>query len=178
MGGAEHSTPTGSQLSVSVARACDARRACGGVEFGEEGTMSTIHALVGAREVVTVHTETTVQDAARLMAARQIGAVPVLGRDSLAGIFTERDLMCRVVAAGLDPSSTTVGEVMTSQLVTAHPGESHQTCLERMQRARVRHLVVLDAQRQLTGIVSLRDLLAFELDDKTATLTFLNAYVS
>jgi CBS domain-containing protein len=139
---------------------------------------AAVQQLISGRDTVTVDTRTSVVDAARLMAARHIGAVPVLSGESLAGVFSERDVMCRVVAAGLDPTATTVGEVMTSQLVTGHPGESSRACLERMQTAHVRHLLLLDDQRRLAGIVSLRDLLAIELDDTTETLTFLSAYVS
>ena len=138
--------------------------------------MKSIQAIVDAHETITVQTLTPVRDAARLMAERQIGAVPVLDGDRLAGIFTERDVMARIVAPGLDPSATPVRDVMSTDLVVASPKDDTDTCLRRMQQARVRHLVVLRDGR-LAGIVSLRDLMAVEMNEKDDAITLLNAYV-
>jgi CBS domain-containing protein len=137
--------------------------------------MRSIKAIV-ARETVTVSPETSVQDAARAMAGRQIGGVPVVEGERLAGIFTERDILARVVAAGLDPAATPVGEVMSTQLVVADINEPYDVCLQRMRQARVRHLIVLE-QGRLGGILSLRDLMTVDLDEKNEAITLLNAYV-
>jgi signal-transduction protein with cAMP-binding, CBS, and nucleotidyltransferase domain len=80
------------------------------------------------------------------------------------------------VAAGLHPSTTTVADVMSIQLVVAEIREPYHVCLQRMRQARVRHLIVLD-QGRLAGIVSLRDLMAVDLDEKDEAITLLNAYV-
>ncbi len=138
--------------------------------------MKSIKAIVADRETVVVDCLKAVIDAVRLMSERQIGAVPVLDGARLVGIFTERDLMARVVAAGRDPKLTTVGDVMSTELVTGELAEGYETCLNRMQQAHVRHLIVLESGR-LAGIVSLRDLMAADLDDKTEAITLLNAYV-
>jgi len=111
------------------------------------------------------------------MAARKIGALPVLDGDRLAGIVTERDILVRVVAADLDPVATPVAQIMSAPLLVADIGESCEACMERMQRAHVRHLIVLD-QGRLAGILSLRDLMAIDLDEKAETISLLNAYVS
>jgi CBS domain-containing protein len=131
---------------------------------------------VAARETVTVDPQVSVLDAARLMVDHQIGAVPVVDRDRLAGIFTERDILARVVAAQRDPSVISVADVMTRELVVADVTESYDVCLQRMQQARVRHLVVLDRGR-LAGILSLRDLMAVDVSEKDEAITLLNAYV-
>jgi len=110
------------------------------------------------------------------MATHQIGAVPVLEGDRLVGIFSERDVLTRVVAAGRNPATTAVGEVMSTDLIVADAAESYQTCLGRMQQAHVRHLILLESGR-LAGIVSFRDVLAADLDEKAEELTMLNAYV-
>ena len=110
------------------------------------------------------------------MSEHQIGAVPVLDGDRLAGIFTERDVMVRVVAAERDAARTQVGEVMSTELVVADWHEDHASCLRRLQQAHVRHLLVLNEGR-LAGIVSLRDLLAVELGEKDEAISLLNAYV-
>jgi CBS domain-containing protein len=138
--------------------------------------MKSVKAIIEARETVTVAPAATVREAARVMAAHQIGAVPVVDGERLVGIFTERDLLARVVAAAVDPAATPVADVMTSQLVVADLGEAYETCLQRMQQARVRHLIVLDGGR-LAGILSVRDLLAIDLDEKDEAIAMLNAYV-
>jgi CBS domain-containing protein len=141
--------------------------------------MKSIASIVGERSTVTVERDRSIVEAARLMAASNVGAVPVVDKGRLVGIFSERDALNRVVAAGLNPAATKVGEVMTSELIVAAAGESYEACLARMTQAHVRHLVVLDKVPggSLAGIVSLRDLLAADIDEKTEAITLLNAYV-
>ena len=105
-----------------------------------------------------------------------VGSVPVVDGDRVAGIFTERDVLARVVAAGVDPGKTPVSSVMSTSLVVADVAEAHDVCMRRMQQARVRHLLVLRDGR-LAGILSMRDLLALELDERDEAITLLNAYV-
>ena len=138
--------------------------------------MKSIRAIVGNRETFTVDRLMSVLEATRLMSERQIGAVPVVVGERLVGIFTERDLMARVVAGEREARATPIGEVMSTELVVADIAEGCEVCLSRMQQARVRHLLVLDKGR-LAGIVSLRDLMAADLDDKDEAITLLNAYV-
>lgn len=138
--------------------------------------MKLIRSIVSGQDTVTVGTSTSVTDAARTMADRNIGAVPVTDGDRVVGIFTERDALTRVVAAGIDPARTPVSDVMSPSLVVADIGESYETCLERMKQAHVRHLIVLDHGR-MAGIVSIRDLMAVDLDEKVETITLLNEYV-
>jgi CBS domain-containing protein len=138
--------------------------------------MKPIKPLVENREVVVVDVATSIAQAARIMSERQIGGVPVVDGDRVAGIFTERDVLARVVAAGVDPTTTPVSSVMSTSLVTAELTESHDVCMRRMQQARVRHLLVLREGR-LAGILSMRDLLALELDERDEAITLLNAYV-
>ena len=139
--------------------------------------MKSINAIIDGREIVTVACSTCALEAARLMAARHIGALPVVDGDRLAGIFTERDILIRIVAAGLDPLATPVSHVMSTQLFVAEVGEPCEVCLHRMQQAQIRHLIVLDHGR-LAGIVSLRDLMTVDMDEKAEAISLLNAYVS
>ena len=138
--------------------------------------MKPIRPLVENREVVVVDVATSVEQAARVMSERQIGAVPVVDGERVAGIFTERDVLARVVAAGVEPTKTPVSTVMSTSLVIADVNEPHDVCMRRMQQARVRHLLVLREGR-LAGILSMRDLLALELDERDEAITLLNAYV-
>jgi len=139
--------------------------------------MKLVKDIVAGQNTVTVELMTPVAEAARRMAVRGIGAVPVIDGGCVAGIFTERDALVRVIAPGLDPGATPVGDVMTAALVVADVRETCVVCLERMRDMRVRHLIVLDRD-QMAGVVSMRDLMAADLDDKVDTITFLNAYVS
>ena len=138
--------------------------------------MNPIRPLVESRDVVVVGVTTLVADAASIMSQHHIGALPVLDGERLAGIFTERDIVSRVVAAGVDPVTTPVSTVMSTSLVVADITESHQACLHRMQQAHVRHLLVLRDGR-LAGILSMRDLLAVEIDERDEAINLLNAYV-
>lgn len=138
--------------------------------------MKSIKAIIGDRETVVVDPFLSIAAVAQRMAAHNIGAVPVVDGDRLVGIFSERDVLTRVVASHRDTESTLVGEVMSTELIVAEVNESYETCLGRMQQTRVRHLIVLDKGR-LAGIVSLRDLLAADCDEKAEAITLLNAYV-
>jgi CBS domain-containing protein len=138
--------------------------------------MRSIKAILGDRETIAVARSASIADAARLMSAHHIGALPVLDNDRLVGIFTERDVLTRIVAAGRNPDTTLVGEVMSTELVVADLTESYEVCLGRMQQAHVRHLLALH-DGKLAGIVSLRDVMSADVDEKTEELTLLNAYV-
>ncbi len=113
--------------------------------------------IIDQQELWTITPQTTVRDAARLMTQRRIGAAMVLSDGRLVGIFSERDLSQRVVAAGLDPETTLVGAVMTGNPVTIGPQDSAIDALELMRTHRFRHLPVVDQGRPV-GMVSVRDL--------------------
>ena len=138
--------------------------------------MASIHDLIRDRETYTVNAEETVLAAARFMVERNIGAVPVLQRGELAGIFSERDIMKRVLAAGRDPKTTQVAEVMTRDPKTVAPGESLENCMLLMREHGFRHLPVCEGKR-LVGLVSLRDLLLRDLTEKDAEVKIMRAYI-
>ena len=118
----------------------------------------------------------TVLEAARAMVARNIGAVPVLENGILVGIFSERDLMKRVVSESLDPKTTPVREVMTRDPLTVSPREELETCRALMKRHGFRHLPVCEGA-QLVGMVSLRDILHYDLDAKDEEVRMMRAYI-
>jgi CBS domain-containing protein len=130
------------------------------------------------RNQVTISAEVrqTVFDVASLMVQHNIGAVPVLRDGELAGIFTERDLMSRVVAAGKDPARTTVSQVMTEDPLTVAPNDPLETCMTLMKRHGFRHVPVCSG-RVLKGIVSLRDILLHDLDEKDDEVRMMRAYM-
>jgi CBS domain-containing protein len=137
--------------------------------------MKSIREILGGQDTVTVVRTTPVIEAARLMAGRHIGAVPVIDGHQLVGIFSERDALTRILATGLDPR-TPVGDVMSTSLVVAQIDECCESCLDRMREAHIRHLIVLDEDR-MAGVLSMRDLLAVDLEEKAENIALLNAYI-
>jgi CBS domain-containing protein len=129
--------------------------------------MSQVYDLVKDRRVYTVNADNTVLEAARLMMEHSIGAVPVLRDGELVGIFSERDLMNRVVAAGRSTGTTPVGEVMTANPRSVSPQETIDNCLFLMREFGFRHVLICEG-KQVKGLVSLRDILLRYLSQKEA----------
>jgi len=122
---------------------------------------------------------TSVLEAARAMTARNVGAATICddaGRP--VGIFTERDLMTRVVVPGRDPARTSLGEVMTTRLLFARGDEPVVDVEREMQRMHVRHLPVVDRVGRLLGVISLRDLLRADLREREEELHALHDYIA
>lgn len=109
--------------------------------------------------VVTAAPEETIVQAARKLAQRNIGVLPILEKGRLVGILSERDFVTKVVRFGLDPKKTPVSKVMTRKLFTARPEDVVPKVLNLMRRRHVRHVPVVDGTHRLLGIVSIRDLL-------------------
>jgi CBS domain-containing protein len=120
--------------------------------------MTTVYDLVKDRRVYSIDAEKTVLEAARFMMEHNIGALPVLRDGKLVGIFSERDLMNRVVAGGRTPGMTRVAEVMTANPRTVGADESLEDCLFMMKEFNFRHLLIVSGE-ELKGLVSLRDIL-------------------
>lgn len=138
--------------------------------------MHRIRSVLQRVNLVSVPPEANVLDVATTMANDRIGAIPILDEDGLVGIFSERDLMTRVVVAGRDPSTTPVREVMTRQVVTATPEESVDFCLEKMRKSGCRHLPVLVGEKVI-AVISMRDLLTDELLEQETEIQNLRAYL-
>ncbi len=110
-------------------------------------------------ELVTARPDETVVEAARKMAENAVGSVVVVDdRGTLLGIVTERDIVVRVVARGLDPSKTLVGEIMTRNPVTIYDDASLSAAAELMRRKRVSHLPVINEEGRVVGMISRSDI--------------------
>jgi len=118
----------------------------------------------------------TVLETVRAMVERNIGAVPVLHDGRLVGIFSERDLMKRVVAESLDPRSTCLAEVMTQNPLSIGMNEELERCMVLMRENSFRHLPVCH-EGQLIGMVSLRDILLHDLSEKDDEVRMMRAYI-
>ncbi len=121
--------------------------------------------------------EATVAEAARYMAQQNIGAVLVLDGDRIAGMFSERDVLQRVVAEGRDPASTMVGEVMTREVACCTLDTTLEEARGAMKNRRIRHLPVVDDSERLLGVVSIGDLNAFQVAHQEQTIFLLNEYL-
>lgn len=140
--------------------------------------METVRELLAqkARELLMVSPSTTVLQAAQMMNERGTGSVLVTEDGTLAGIFTERDLMRRVVAVDRLPGATTVAEVMTTSLITCTPDATLDDCGAVMSERRIRHLPVL-GPNGVEGVVTTGDLLAHELREKDSKIAQLESFV-
>ena len=118
----------------------------------------------------------TVIDAVKIMVGHDVGALPVLDDGQLVGVFSERDLMKRVIVQGLDPRATPVANVMTRDLATTDASHDHTVAMAIMTERRVRHLPVME-NGQIVGFVSMRDLMRAESDGKDHEIQSLTNYI-
>jgi len=115
---------------------------------------------VMARNLVTVDKQVTVQEVAKLMGSKEVGSVLVLDKDSgeIAGIVTERDIVKKVVAKGVDGSSYLVKGIMSSPLLTIDSSKTIFEAGDFMDQKKVRHLAVTESGK-VVGVISIRDLI-------------------
>ena len=132
--------------------------------------------LIKNQETYQAELGQTVLETVRAMVERNIGAVPVIHGGKLVGIFSERDLMRRVVAEGRDPRSTCIAEVMTDDPMVVGTAEDLETCMTLMRRHGFRHLPVCH-EGHLVGVVSLRDILLHDLNEKDDEVRMMRAYI-
>jgi len=137
-----------------------------------------IRDVIRDREPYSLRAAASVLEAAEFMAQRKIGAVCVLDEGGkLLGVFSERDLLNRVVVPRLDPAAMKLGEVMSPLRAVIRCDETPHQALERMERIGTRHLPVVDDEKWV-GMLSMRDLLRVELSDKGDELKLLHEYIS
>ena len=139
--------------------------------------MRQIAELIEGHPLIHATSSQSVRDVARLMSDRNVGAVAILDSGRLVGVFSERDLMTRVVAAGLDPDKTSVENVMTRNLVVAGPRDDINSAMQKMHSLGCRHLPVVDGS-SLLGMLSIRDLLMIDDEDQRQRASFLNELVT
>jgi CBS domain-containing protein len=138
--------------------------------------MATIRDLLINRTIHYIQPHQTVFEAAGYMAECNVGAVPVLDGTKLVGIFSERDIMSKVVTRQLDPLHTPIAEVMSTTLRTLAPNSSCEDAMVMMQTHGIRHLPVCDGST-LVGFLSLRDLLRHTLEEKAGEADRMRAYI-
>jgi CBS domain-containing protein len=134
--------------------------------------------VVCEREAFFVRDTATALDAAEYMAGRNIGAVCVLDdADKLCGIFSERDLLKRVIVHKLDPASVPIREVMSEPSAVITCDDTPHNALELMEQVGSRHLPVVEGEK-FVGMLSMRDIMRVEISEQGAELQLLHEYIS
>ena len=139
--------------------------------------MKSLKDSLESKKLLTVKSGTNIYNVVCYMAEHNIGLVPVLSDDGkLLGVFSERDLVRRVISKGLELKSTVVDEIMTKDLVLANLSESYEQCLQKMKERGTRHILIIENEK-LIGILSLRDLLEMDLHVQRETIEVLHNYI-
>lgn len=128
-------------------------------------------------QVLSVGPRATVLDAALLMNEHKIGALVVIDQQEIVGIFTERDVLRRVVAERRDPADVIIADVMTQDVVCCASDTDIDDARSIFMQRRIRHLPVVSERGRLQGIISIGDLNAWQLDGHKLELHFLHEYI-
>jgi CBS domain-containing protein len=121
--------------------------------------------------------EATVLDAIKLMADKNIGALPVMSRDLLVGIFTERDYTRKIALMGKTSKNTRVQDVLSGEVTCITPNDSIEECMRLMTEHRIRHLPVVDGQKVL-GIISIGDLVNWIISAQNSAIEQMEQYIA
>ena len=138
--------------------------------------MRKLREIMRAGFLFMVQRDATVREAVQVMTDNNVGIVLVLEGKRLVGVFSERDVVRRVVDRGLDPDRTPVGDVMTTQIVVGDPDEDYQSAMRKMDQASIRHLLVVKGAEMLS-MISIRDLIRVDVQDKGEEIRFLREYL-
>ena len=141
--------------------------------------MKSVSQLLRAKghEVWWITPDTSVYDALKLMADKNVGALLVLEADNLVGIFSERDYARKVILKGKSSKDTPVKEIMSSQVFYVRPEQSIEECMALMTDKRIRHLPVLEGN-QLVGMISIGDVVKAIISEQEFTIKQLENYIT
>ncbi|MCX6160733.1 MAG: CBS domain-containing protein [Ignavibacteriae bacterium] len=139
--------------------------------------MPTLKHLLTDKRLLFVKTGMNIFDVARFMDLHNIGAVPVLSTEKkLLGIFSERDLLRRVIVQELDMKKTIIDDVMTKDVYVIDSSDTPEYCMQIMKQQKIRHMPVVE-NHGLIGLVSMRDLLLYDSKLKEEKIDLLNTYI-
>jgi CBS domain-containing protein len=140
--------------------------------------MATVRDILAKKgsDVITVAPSATVLRAAQLMNERGIGGLVVTEGGRPVGIFTERDILRRVVAQRRDPATTPVSAAMTAPVIGCAPDTTIEECGAMMTAKRIRHLPVIDRDR-LAGVITIGDVLACQVSEQQATIEYMHHFM-
>jgi CBS domain-containing protein len=129
------------------------------------------------RQTWSVSPNTTVLEAIQMMAEKNVGALLVLDDGKLIGIISERDYTRKVILRGKASKDTAVKEILSNDVIHVSPSDSVEECMRLMTSHRIRHLPVLEGD-QVTGVISIGDLVNWIISAQTSTIHQLQTYIS
>lgn len=139
--------------------------------------MKTLRDLTGSKAVYFAKMGQSVFEVISAMAENNVGALPVLDKEGrLRGIFSERDLLARCVSKKMDLDNTKIDDVMTKGVIVMEAHDSYEDCLNIMRQESIRHMPVRDGEK-LVGVVSMRDLMQVDVEEKKQEIENLNSYI-
>ena len=138
--------------------------------------MKTLRQIMRHGFIFTHQRTAMVADACRTMTAHNVGIVAIVDGERLCGVFSERDVVRRVVDRRLEAARTRLDDVMTSDLVVADVDEDYQSAMSKMDQANIRHLPVVSGDRFLS-MLSIRDLMRVAIEDRGAEIEYLKEYL-
>ena len=138
--------------------------------------MENIKEILSDRELYTVTKDTSIKDVVFYMAEKGVGLVPIMESGKLVGVFSERDLVKRVIAKNKSLDETKVEDVMSTKLIIADINETNESVLAKMKEANTRHILVIENEK-LVGVLAMRDLLELDLSACKLTVEVLNNYI-
>jgi CBS domain-containing protein len=133
--------------------------------------------FVKGNTVWMISPDTTVYDALRTMADKNVGALIVMDGEAVSGLISERDYARKVILHGKSSREIPVREIMTTAIHFVGPEQSIEDCMEQMTDKRVRHLPVMEQDR-LVGIISIGDVVKAIIDDRETTIKHLENYIT
>jgi CBS domain-containing protein len=129
-------------------------------------------------DVWSIAPQTTVFDALRTMADKNVGALVVVDNEKVVGIMSERDYARKVILLGKSSREIPVSEIMSSRVHYVHPEQDIEDCMQEMTDKRVRHLPVLDENERLAGLISIGDVVKAIIADQEITIRHLENYIT
>ncbi len=126
--------------------------------------------------VITVSSGKTIREAAKIMAENKVGSILIVNGKEIKGIFTERDVLNKVVAKGLDPDKTKVDDVMTKDLLVCSPDDTIEEVSRMITSAKKRHIPVIE-KGKLVGLITGGDIMATVLEDRKIEIEHLQNYI-
>lgn len=139
--------------------------------------MKTLKDLLNGDRIHYVNKGTPIMDVVKFMDVHNVGAVPVLSEDKrLVGIFSERDLLRRVIVNQMNLYDTIVDDVMTKEVIVIEAHDSPEQALQVMKQKNFRHLPIIE-DKTLIGILSIKDLMLHDLGEKTEQIKQLNTFI-
>lgn len=142
--------------------------------------MGTVNKILQAKGNTTyyINPSHTVYEALEELVGKNVSALVVMEDEKLVGIFSEKDYARKVILKGKSSKETTIGEIMTSKLITVTPDTTINECMELMTQNFIRHLPVVSIEGKLKGIISIGDVVKYIIDDQKFIIDNMQHYIS